>query len=345
VRVITKFVGGGFGCKGSAWSHVPLAALAARQLGRPVKLVLTRPQMFGMVGGRPHTRQHLQAGAAKDGRMTALVHRSTSTTSRFDDFLEPAALVSRHQYACGAIETSHRLVRLDIGTPTYMRAPGESSGSFALESAVDELAHALGMDPLELRLKNYAEVDPTEDKPFSSKSLRQCYQMAASRFGWDKRVAAPRSVTRSGMLVGMGMATSSYPANFNKAEALARLFPDGTALVQSGAVDIGTGTYTVMAQVAADAIGLSPSKVKFDLGDTEMPEAPRSGGSQTAASVSSAVLVTGQMLRRKLVEMAVADPGSPLRGASPDEVRIEDGRLSAGGKSDTYAQIVQRAGG
>ena len=345
VRVLTKFVGGGFGCKGSAWSHVLLAALAAKQLGRPVKLVLTRPQMFGMVGGRPHTRQHLQAGASKDGRITALVHHSVSTTSRFDDFIEPAALVSRHQYACGAVETTHRLVRLDIGTPTYMRAPGESSGSFALESAIDELAHALGVDPLELRLKNYAEVDPTEDKPFSSKSLRQCYELAAKRFGWERRQAKPRSTLRNGALIGMGMATAAYPANFSKAEALARMMPDGTALVQSGAVDIGGGTYTVMAQVAADALGLVPQKVKFDLGDTEMPEAPRSGGSQTAASVSSAVLVTGGMLRRKLIEMAVADPRSPLHGASPEEVQVDDGRLSAAGRSDTYADVVARAGG
>ena len=150
VRVITKFVGGGFGCKGSAWSHVVIAALAAKQLGRPVKIALTRPQMFGMVGGRPHTRQTVAAAAEPGGKLTALRHESVSTTSRFDDFLEPAALVSRHQYKCANVETKHRLVRLDIGTPTYMRAPGESSGSFALESAIDELSHQLGIDPIEL---------------------------------------------------------------------------------------------------------------------------------------------------------------------------------------------------
>jgi len=300
VRVITKFVGGGFGCKGSAWSHVVIAALAARQLGRPVKIALTRPQMFGLVGVRPHTRQKLTAGASRDGTLVALRHESTSTTSRFDDFLEPAALVSRHQYRCDAVETKHRLVRLDIATHTYMRAPGESSGSFALESAIDELAHELGIDPVEFRLKNYAEIDPTEGKPFSSKSLRRCYEMGARRFGWEKRNRTPRATVRDGMLVGMGMATASYPANFTKATAVARMNPDGSVLVQSGAVDIGGGTYTVMAQVAAEALGVPYEKVKFDLGDTRMPEAPRSGGSITAASVASAVEAACKNLKEKL---------------------------------------------
>jgi xanthine dehydrogenase YagR molybdenum-binding subunit len=345
VRVLTKFVGGGFGCKGSVWSHVVLCALAAKQVGRPVKLVLTRQQMFGMVGGRPRIRQRLRAAATQDGRLTALSHESISTTSRFDIFLEPAASVSRHMYASAALETRHRLVRLDIGTPTYMRAPGESSGSFALESAMDELAHELKMDPLEMRLRNYAKVDPSNGKPFSSKSLRTCYRMAAERFGWQHRKPSPRATLRDGWLVGMGMATASYPANFNKASAVARLLPDGSALVQSGTVDIGTGTYTVMAQVAADALDLSPEWVKFDLGDSAMPEAPRSGGSQTAASVSSAVLLACRALREKLIGLAVADPRSPLHGAAASNVQVEQGRLSAGGASDAYADVVARAGG
>jgi xanthine dehydrogenase YagR molybdenum-binding subunit len=343
VRVLTKFVGGGFGCKGTPWSHVILAALAARQVGRPVKLVLTRPQMFGMVGGRPRTRQRISAGASKQGKLTALRHESFSTTSRFDDFLEPAAAISRHAYACENVETRLRLVRLDIATPTYMRAPGESTGSFALECALDELAHALKLDPLALRLASYAETDPGEDKPFSSKSLRKCYEEGARRFGWswDKRTP-PRP---DGILTGIGMATSSYPANFGEAEALARMLPDGTALVTSGAVDLGGGTYTVMAQVAADAIGLPMDRVRFDLGDTEMPEAPRSGGSQTAASCASAVLLAGRALRDRLVAMAVADAGSPLLGARPDEVLVEEGRMTANGRTDSFADVVRRAGG
>jgi len=345
VRVIAKFVGGGFGCKGSAWSHVLLAAMAAKQLNRPVKLALTRPQMFGMVGGRPQTRQTISAAAGKDGRLTALRHECTSTTSRFDDFIEPAALVSRHSYACENVETKHRLVRLDIGTPTYMRAPGESSGSFALESAIDELAHELEIDPLELRLKNYAEKDPTEGKPFSSKSLRRCYELAAERFGWDKRAKKPRTSMLDGKLVGVGMATSSYPANYSKAAATARLSADGTVLVQSGAVDIGGGTYTVMAQVAADALGLPVEQVRFDLGDTEMPEAPRSGGSQTAASVASAVEAACKQLREKLGRLAVADAQSALQGLSPESIDCRDGKLWSGDRSEPLAAIAKRAGG
>jgi xanthine dehydrogenase YagR molybdenum-binding subunit len=281
--------------------------------------------------------------AGKDGKLTGLRHESTSTTSSFDDYIEPCALVSRHQYACSNIETTHRLVRLDIATPTYDRAPGESTGSFALESAIDELAHELGMDPLELRLRNYAAIDPTDGKPFSSKSLRQCYQLAATTFGWHKRRQQPRATVRDGLMVGMGMATASYPANFNPANAVARMAKDGSAAVQSGAVDIGGGTYTVMAQVAAEALGLPLEKVSFDLGDTRMPEAPRSGGSTTAASVSSAVLLTCRALRDRLIQMAIAD--GPLKGSNPGDVQVEDGRLRAGGKSDTYAAIVERAGG
>lgn len=345
VRVLTRFVGGGFGCKGTPWSHVIIAALAAKQVGRPVKLVLTRPQMFGMVGGRPVTRQRLAAGASKSGKLTALKHVSYSTTSRFDDFLEPAASISRHAYACENVETRHRLVRLDIATPTYMRAPGESTGSFALESALDELSHALALDPLQLRLASHCETDPTEGKPFSSKSLRQCYAEGARRFGWDRRSMTPRAQVRDGMLVGVGMATASYPANFGKAEALARMAADGSVLVTSGAVDLGTGTYTVMAQVAADAIGVPIESVRFDLGDTQMPEAPRSGGSQTAASCASAVLLAGRALRDKLVQRAVGDPRSPLLGARPGEVHVEEGRLTANGRADTFAEVIRRAGG
>src|SRR5204862_6284669 len=198
------------------------------------------------------TRQKVTAAADKNGKLTLLRHESTATTSRFDDFLEPAALVSRHQYQCENIETKHRLVRLDIGTPTYMRAPGESSGSFALESAIDELAHELGIDPIDFRLNNYAEVDPAEGKPFSSKSLRRCYELGAERFGWQKRTRRPELVARAGKLGGTGLATASYPANFTRAAALARMHPDGTGLVPSGAGDGGGGTDPARAQVAAE---------------------------------------------------------------------------------------------
>jgi xanthine dehydrogenase YagR molybdenum-binding subunit len=310
VRLVSYFVGGGFGCKGSVWSHVPLAAMAAREVGRPVKLVLTRRQMYGPVGARPETEQRIALGAKHDGTLTAIRHESVSHTSRFEDFLEPAAMQTRMLYDSPNIETKHRLVKLDLGTPTFQRAPGEATGTFALESAMDELAAALHMDPLALRLKNYAETDPESGKPWSSKSLRECYRVGAERFGWAKRNAVPRSMRDGDVLIGYGMATATYPTNRSKASASARLLRDGTgvrALVQTASQDIGTGTYTVMTQVAADALGLAPEQVRFELGDSRMPPSPVSGGSMTAASTGSAVQAACLELRKQMT--ALRSPG------------------------------------
>jgi xanthine dehydrogenase YagR molybdenum-binding subunit len=309
VRVVSHYVGGGFGCKGSPWSHVGLCALAARQVGRPVRLVLTRQQMFSLVGYRPRTLQTVTLGATRDGKLTAMRHTTHSETSRFDEFSEPSGLQTRMLYACPNVVTTHRLIRLDVPTPTFMRAPGESSGTFALEVAMDELAHELGIDPLELRLENYAERDPDEDKPWSSKSLRQCYQRAAAEFGWAARTAAPRSQKDGNWLVGWGMATATYPARQSPASAKAQLMPDGTILVQAGTQDIGTGTYTIMTQIAADALGVPLELVRFELGDTAMPETPVSGGSQTASSTGSAVKQVSLELRRKLIGDSAAAIG------------------------------------
>lgn len=300
VRVVSRYVGGGFGCKGSPWSHVGLCALAAQHVGRPVRLVLTRQQMFSLVGYRPRTHQHLRLGATRDGKLTAVEHATHSETSRFDEFSEPSGLQTRMLYACPNVVTSHRLVRLDVPTPTFMRAPGESTGTFALEVAMDELAYELGIDPLELRLKNYAERDDDENKPYSSKSLRQCYERAAAAFGWKGRKPEPRSQRDGRLLVGFGMATATYPARQSPAAARARLNPDGTILVQAGTQDIGTGTYTVMSQIAADTLGVPLELVRFELGDTLLPETPVSGGSQTAASTGSAVEQACLELRAKL---------------------------------------------
>jgi xanthine dehydrogenase YagR molybdenum-binding subunit len=301
VRVISRYVGGGFGCKGSPWSHVGLCALAARQVGRPVRLVLTRQQMFSLVGYRPRTRQQVLLAAARDGKLTAVKHDTHSETSRFDEFSEPCGLQTRMLYSCENVVTTHRLVRLDVPTPTFMRAPGESSGSFALEVAMDELAYELGIDPIELRLRNYAERDQDEDKPWSSKSLRECYRQAAAAFGWSKRKAAPRSQRDGALLVGWGMATATYPARQSASSARARLTPDGLILVQAGTQDIGTGTYTIMSQIAADALGVPFELVRFELGDTSLPETPVSGGSQTASSTGSAVKQAALSLRKLLV--------------------------------------------
>lgn len=297
VRVIDKFVGGGFGSKGSPWSHVALAAMAAKVVGRPVKLVVTRQQMCSLTGHRPVTIQKIQLGCDATGKLTAIEHAVRSETSRFDEFVEPSAMQTRHIYSCPNVVTSHRVVRLDISTPTFTRAPGESSGTYALESAMDELAYAANIDPLNLRLLNYAAIDEQENKPFSSKELRACYQRAAAAFGWSKRTMAPRSMHDGNLLVGWGMATATYPAHQLPASCRATRRADGTFLVQAGTQDLGTGTYTIMTQIAADALGVPFDKVTFELGDTVLPETPLSAGSFTAASTGSAVKGACEKLR------------------------------------------------
>lgn len=348
VRVICPFVGGGFGSKGTTWSHVVLAAMASRMAGVPVKLVLERTQMYGPVGARPLTEQHLQLGASREGKLLAVTHDTTSSTSFVDDFVEPCTAVTRKAYASDSLQTSQRLATLNVGVPTYMRAPGESSGSFALESAMDELAYALKMDPVALRLVNYAEKDPEKDIPWSSKSLRECYRAGAERFGWARRKREPGSMRAGDKLVGWGMATASYPANRKGAKASARIDADGTVLVRSGTHDLGTGTYTVMTQIAADALGLPVSRIRFELGDTTFPEAPVSGGSQTVASVGPAVYQAALAARDKLIATALGDSGSTLHGLNADEVDAADGWLVA--KSDpkrrvSMAAVVSRNGG
>ena len=348
IRVVCPFVGGGFGCKGSTWSHVMLAAMASRMAGVPVKLVLERTQMYGPVGARPLTEQRLQLGASEDGKLLAVTHDTVSSTSFVDDFVEPCTAVTRKAYASESLQTSQRLATLNIGVPTYMRAPGESSGSFALESAMDELAYALKVDPVQLRLMNYAEKDPEKDIPWSSKSLRECYRVGAERFGWAKRTPQPGSMRQGRTLVGWGMATASYPANRKGAKASATINADGSVLVRSGTHDLGTGTYTVMAQIAADALGVNVSRVRFELGDTRLPEAPVSGGSQTVASVGPAVHQAARATRDKLIATALGDSASSLHGLNANDVDAADGWLFSKAdpnRRDSMAAVVTRNGG
>ena len=303
VRVISHYVGGGFGSKGSPWSHVGLAALVAKAVGRPVKLVVTRQQMFALVGHRPETKQDITLGATVEGKLTVIRHDVISETSRYDEFAEPCAVLTRHLYSCPNVTTSHKLVRLDIPTPTFQRAPGEATGSFAMESAMDELAYALKMDPVALRVANHAVRDEQEDKPFSSKSIVECYRQAAQRFGWAKRNPKIGAMRDGDHLIGWGMASATYPAKMSPASAIARMKADGILHVQAGTQDIGTGTYTIMTQIAADTLGVPIAQVRFELGDTVFPETPVSGGSQTAASTGSAVKAAVTQLKGKLSEL------------------------------------------
>ena len=300
VRVICPYVGGAFGSALRTWPHVTIAALAARLVGQPVRLELTRRELYTSVGFRPHTEQRVALGARRDGRLTALIHEATAQTSAYEEHTEETLAPARVTYACPNVLTRYRLVEMDVNTPTSMRAPGVVTGLFALECAMDELAVALDMDPLELRLANYAERNEEDDLPWSSKELRACYRMAAERFGWSRRSPAPRSMRDGAWLVGYGMASAVYPAYRSEACASATVFADGTALVRSAASDMGPGTYTAMTQVAADALELPLDRVRFELGDTALPRAPVHGGSITMASVGTAVQAACEAVRAKL---------------------------------------------
>jgi xanthine dehydrogenase YagR molybdenum-binding subunit len=347
VRVLCPYVGGGFGCKGSSWSHVPLAAMAARQTGRPVKLLLERPQMFGPVGGRPRTEQHLVIAANQALEFIGIQHDVFSHTSMIEDFTEPSALQTRMQYSCANVKTSHRLVQLTVGTPTFQRAPGEATGTFALESAIDELAYQLRADPIELRLRNEPAMDPDKRLPWSSRRLRECYASGAKAFDWAARTSEPRSMRAGSEWVGLGMAAATYPANRSAASATARLTPDGMLIVGSGTQDLGTGMYTVMIQVAAETLGFPLDRVRCELGDSRLPEAPGSGGSQSTASVAPAVQAAVLALKDKLVLMAIADDGSPAFGTPVEDVVIENGSIGRRGRPrrEPVAATLARNGG
>jgi xanthine dehydrogenase YagR molybdenum-binding subunit len=348
VTIRSPFIGGGFGSKAIlAGPHV-LACLAARQLGRPVKLVLRRDQMVGPVGHRGATRQTVRIGVDADGRLTALEHAAIATTSAFDDFLEPAAAASHNLYAAPNLATRHEGVRVDTGTPGPMRAPGEATGSAALECAMDEAAEAAGLDPLEFRLRNYAETDPATGRPFSSKALRACYAEGARRFGWAGRPLAPRQMRDdAGRLVGWGMGTALFPCPMFGAEARATLRADGTALVETSAIDMGQGAWTSLAQIAADGLGLPVEKVELRAGHSDLPDGGVAGGSGHTATAGSALFAAGGDAIAGLAALAVGHPESPLFGAGNAGVEARDGRLHHRGdpaRSESYADILVRAG-
>lgn len=348
VTVRSPFIGGGFGSKAILAGPQVLACLAARKLGRPVKLVFRRDQMVGPVGHRGATRQTVRLGIDGAGRLTALEHEAVATTSAFDDFLEPAANASHDMYASPAIVTRHLGVRVDTGTPGPMRAPGEATGSAALEVAMDAAAEAAGLDPLEFRLRNYAETDPASGRPYSSKALRDCYAEAADRFGWADRPRAPGQMRdEAGRLVGWGIGSALFPCPMFAAEARATLRADGTALVETSAVDMGQGALTALAQIAADGLGLPIDRVEFRAGHSDHPDAGVAGGSGHTATAGSALFAAGSDAVARLAALAVEHPASPLFGAGNAGVEARDGRLhhrGDPGRSEGYGEILARAG-
>jgi xanthine dehydrogenase YagR molybdenum-binding subunit len=329
VRVVCPFLGGGFGSKLSVRSHTAIAAMAAKRTGRPVKLVVKREQMFTSIGYRPANLQRLRLGARRDGRLTAIAHDAVLGTATHEEWVEQSAAISRMLYDCPNRRTTHRAVRLNLDTPTIMRAPGEAPGSFASEQAVDELAHKLAIDPIELRLRNYADVDPENGLPWSSNSLRQCLEAGAQRFGWSQRSAQPRATRAGHELIGFGVAAAARAVNLLPATVRVRLYANGRAEIATAAHDIGTGTYTILAQIAGDTLGLAPDRIDVVLGDTLLPRAPAAGGSTTAPSVGSAAQLAAAEAKRQLIGLAITDSRSSLSGINSGDIDLTGGKLVA----------------
>ncbi|HEY2613054.1 MAG TPA: xanthine dehydrogenase family protein molybdopterin-binding subunit [Reyranella sp.] len=346
VRVLSPFMGGGFGSGLRPQYQVVLAVLAARALQRPVRVVLTRPQMYGL-GYRPAMIQRIALGAKADGTLAAITHDAITVTSQYEDFHRQETGWSGLLYKSDHAKYEHRLARLDLATSCDQRAPSAASAVYALEAAMDELAVALELDPLELRLRCYSERDQHEDRPYSSKALRECYRQGAEAFGWGKRNPAPRSMRDGGDLVGWGMATGVWEALQVPITVRIVLGANGHAEVACATSDIGTGTYTIMAQVAADALGLPIENISVKLGDSSLPQSPVEGGSWIAASVSNGIVTTAGAIRDELLGLARRMPNSPFANAAPDEVVLSDGRLASRrdeGRAVSIADVLRHGG-
>jgi xanthine dehydrogenase YagR molybdenum-binding subunit len=327
VRVLSPHTGGGFGCKGYVWPHQVLAAAAARVMSRPVRLAHSRSTMYSNVGYQPWMRQEVELAAKADGTLTAIRHEIVNSTALEDSHLEPSSETSKSLYACPAIQTKQTLERLSVNLPTAMRAPIDGPGTWALESAMDELALALGMDPLDLRLRNYAEVDPNTGKPWSSKKLREAYEDAARRFGWRERHM--RAKRDGDWVIGYGMATSTMGNFRHDGSARVRLKDDGTVIIEAGTQDIGTGTQTVFIQIAADTLGIEPSRVSIVWGDTQLPRASPVYGSSATMTTGGSVMLAAKQAKEKLAKLApnMKDHGAAMRQLGISDI-VGDGRIS-----------------
>ncbi|RAK69535.1 xanthine dehydrogenase family protein molybdopterin-binding subunit [Hymenobacter edaphi] len=338
VKVIATFVGGAFGNGLHNWPHETAAIIAAKVTGKPVKLMLTREQMFTMVGYRPKTWQRIAMGATKDGKLVGISHDSVGQTSTYEEFTESTVQQTRMMYAAPNVTTRYRILGLDVSTPIWMRGPGEATGAFALESAIDEMAHLIGMDPLEFRLRNHTDTDPEKNRPWSTKYLKECFQAGAERIGWNKRQMKPGSLREGDWLIGYGMGVGTFGANRGAAKARAALLADGTVLLQSATTDIGPGTGTAMVQIASDALGLPTDKIRFELGNSLFPQAPSQGGSSTVNTVGSAVNDACLALKKKLQELG----GASFANVQPEQLTLADGQLGLkanGGPRLSFADL------
>ena len=345
IRIMSPFLGGAFGAALRPGPNLIIAVMAARETKRPVKVVYSRRQLATAHGYRPESIQNIKIGADKSGKLKAIIHEAVHNTSAHENFTESLVGISRSLYTCPNVRTVAKIARLDLQTPLWMRAPGMVSGAFALESALDELSYKLKIDPLQLRLINYAETDPESGKPFSSKELRACYKQGAERFGWSKRTPEPRSMRDGRLLVGWGMATGTWGAGQSPASVRVTVKADGAALVESGTTDIGPGTYTTMTIVAAESLGLPIEKVKFVLGDSDLPPSPGQGGSNTTSSVGSAVKEACDLVVKEFLDLANKDENSPFRGVAVADLAVDGGTIAVKGKPETrvsFGDLLKR---
>ncbi|MEI7931511.1 MAG: xanthine dehydrogenase family protein molybdopterin-binding subunit [Alphaproteobacteria bacterium] len=340
VRVISRFIGGGFGGKAHVDAPCILAAIAARQLGRPVRIAMTRPQMFHLSTRRSAARQHVRLGADRDGRITALSHDGVMHSARYYDFTENVAGLTRSLYPVANLSTRHDLVRLDAPMACAVRAPGGAVGTMAIEAAMDELAHRLSIDPIELRIRNEPTIGEG-GRPFSSRSLVSCLREGAARFGWERRNPTPGATREGNLLIGMGMGSAIWHTLLFPARAAISLNADGTATIRQAMTDIGTGTYTILAQIAATALGLKTSDIHVEIGDSDFPAAPGSGGSFGAATSGSAVLDAAMAVRRMAIDLATGEHmGGPLFGQDGTEAVFADGNIIIGNQGVKITDLL-----
>ena len=350
VRVISQFIGGAFGSAFNTWPHSMAALIAGRKTGKPIKLMLARNQMFNLVGYRPAAIQKISMGTSADGKLTGITHEAKAMTASYTEFTEGIVNGSRSLYNCPNVNTTYKVYPLDLSAPTWMRGPGETTGAFALESAMDEMAYAVKMDPIEFRMLNYAETDLERKKPYSSKFLKEAYQLGADKIKWKERNPEPRSMKEGDWLIGYGTGSGIFSAWRGGAKVTARLLPDGSLILQSGVTDMGPGTATTMTNLAAETFGLSDRKIKFEMGDSNLPPGPMQGGSGTTSTLGTAVFNVCESLKKKLAELIKDNPlfhTELVHAVKAEDLLFENGFILLATdktKRISYAEVIKSTG-